>query len=127
MRRLLYLFGSIAVLFIGMAVAGINWKAVWLEPKTPVVLTVGESQPYTVMGLDGMETTANLTKSSYLKITSSDPGTLEVDRINAMFVGRKPGKAEIRISFSEATANVQAVVNEPKGGPMPSKEPAGPQ
>jgi len=110
------------MLFICVAVAGINWKAVWLEPKHPVVLEVGETQPYTVMGLNGMDTTVNLTRSPYLKITSSDPDILEVDQKNAVFIGKKPGKVEIRISFSEATALVQAFVREPKAGSAASKE-----
>jgi len=105
--------GSGVVLITTMAVAGINWKAVWLEPRNPVV-TVGEKQPYTVMGLNGMNTTADLTKSPYLKIISSDPDVLEVDQRNAVFVGKKAGNAEIQISFSEATAIVRAIVKERK-------------
>jgi len=65
-------FGLLAVLF-GMAVAGINWKAVWLEPRTPVILTVGEKQQYTVMGLNGADVKADLTKSPYLTIRSPIP------------------------------------------------------
>jgi hypothetical protein len=33
----------IPLLFIGVAAAGINWKSVWVEPRTPVVLTAGET------------------------------------------------------------------------------------
>jgi len=97
----------ISVVFISVAVAGINWKAVWLEPRMPIILTVGETQPYTVMGLCGPDVKAELTKSPYLTITSSDTGVLEIDRKNAAFIGKKPGQAEIRISFSEATAIVR--------------------
>ena len=100
-------------LFIGVAVAGINWKAVWLEPRMPVILTAGETKPYTVMGLNGADIKADLTKSPYLKIMSSDSGVLEIDQKNAAFVGKKPGHVEIRISFSEATAIVQATVKAP--------------
>jgi hypothetical protein len=113
MQRLLQRMAWIS-LFMGMAVAGINWKAVWLEPRIPVVLTVGEKQPYTVMGLDGGDYRANLTKSTYLTMTSSDTNTLEIDRKNSVFIGKKTGQVEIRISFSEATAIVKAFVREPK-------------
>jgi hypothetical protein len=99
-------------LFIGVAVAGINWKAVWLEPRMPVILTAGETKPYTVMGLNGADIKTDLTKSPYLKIMSSDSGVLEIDEKNAAF-GKKPGQVEIRISFSEATAIVQATVKAP--------------
>ena len=114
MRRRLQLFAFAIGLFTGVAFSGINWKAVWLEPRTPVVLTVGETQPYTVMGLNGADVKAELTKSQYLKITSSDPGIVEVDQKNAVLIGKKLGQAEIRISFSEATSFVHAVVKERK-------------
>ena|ERR1041385_6247560 len=123
MRRSLQLFGYVITLFISVAVAGINWKAVWLEPKNPVVLTIGETQPYNVMGLNGINTTANLTKSPYLKITSSDPGVLEIHQTDAVFVGKNQGTTEIRISFSEATAIVRAVVRDRHDGPLaPQRE-----
>lgn len=102
------------LLFMGMAVAGINWKAVWLEPRMPVILTVGEMQPYTVMGLNGADTKANLTKSPYLTMTSSDTNTLGIDQKNSVFIGKKTGQVEIRISFSGAMAIVKAFVKEPK-------------
>jgi hypothetical protein len=114
MRRRLQLSAFATWLFTGMAFSGINWKAVWLEPRTPVVLAVGETQPYTVMGLNGADVKAELTKSQYLKITSSDPGIVEVDQKNAVLIGKKLGQAEIRISFSEATSYVHAVVKERK-------------
>jgi hypothetical protein len=38
-----------------------------------------------------------------------------------VFVGKKPGKVEIRISFSEATAIVKAFVKNPKTGSAASK------
>src|SRR6476469_7808316 len=67
------------LLFSCLAVAGINWKSVCLEPRTPVVLTVGEAKPYTVIGRDGADVKADLTKSPYLNITSSDAEILEVN------------------------------------------------
>lgn len=113
MRRL----GFFCVALSMMAVAGINWKAVWVEPITPILLTVGESKPYTIMGLDGRDVRANLTTSPYLTITSSDPDIVQVDRAHAAFVGKTPGHAEIRISFSEATSIVKAFVREKKSPP----------
>jgi len=111
------LFAFAATLLIGTSFAGINWKTVWLEPRMAVVLMVGETQPYTIMGLNGADVQADLTKSQYLKITSSDPDIVEVDQKNAVLIGKKPGQAEIRISFSEATSIVRAVVKEPKTDP----------
>lgn len=110
MRRL----GFLGVALSMVAVAGINWKAVWVEPITPVLLTVGESKPYTIMGLNGRDVKANLTTSPYLTITSSDPEVVQVDRAHGAFVGKKPGHAEIQISFSEATTLVKAFVREKK-------------
>jgi hypothetical protein len=114
MRRLLETVGLMAVLCMGIAVAGINWKAVWLEPYNAVILTVGDTQPYTVMGLNGADVKADLTNSPYLIMKSSDLDIVQIDRKNAVFVGKKPGQAEIRISFSEATAIVHAFVREQK-------------
>lgn len=116
MGRRLQVFALTFTLSIGVVFAGINWKAVWLEPRSPVILSVGETQPYTVMGLNGADVRADLTRSQYLKITSSDPGVVEVDQKNAVVIGKKPGQAEIRISFSEATSVVQAFVKERKTG-----------
>jgi hypothetical protein len=109
------------LLSMGSAVAGINWKAVWLEPRMPVILTVGETQPYKVMGLNGGNLKADLTTSPYLQISSSDPGVLEIDQKQAIFLGKQPGHVEVRISFSEATAIVRAWVKEAKtSSPAPS-------
>lgn len=58
---------------------------------------------------------AEQTKSPYLKIVSSDPDVLEIDKGNRTFIGKKPGHVEIRISFSEARAVAQAVVRESNG------------
>ena len=104
----------ISLLFSGVAIGGINWKSVWLEPRTPVVLTVGEAKPYTVMGLNGADVKADLTKSRYLKITSSDAGILEIDPETGTFVGKKPGHVDIRISFDEAAEMVPAFVRPSK-------------
>ena len=106
----------ISLLFSGVAVAGINWKSVWLEPRTPVVLRVGEAKPYTVMGRNGADVKADLTKSPYLKITSSDAEILDVDPETGTFVGKKPGHVDIRIEFSEATEMVPAFVRPSKTG-----------
>ena len=106
------LFAALVMLsFVGTVVAGINWKAVWLDaPYNPVHLKMGESSPYIVMGVDGRDTKADLTHSQYLSVVSSDPTILEVDKENARFIGKAPGHVEIRISFSEATSIVKANV-----------------
>jgi len=62
------------------------------------------------MGLNGMNTTADLTRSQWLTIVSSDPTILEIDKEKAQFIGKAPGHVEIRISFSEATSIVKATV-----------------
>ena len=69
------LFAILAMLsFMSVIFAGINWKAVWLDsPYNPVHLKIGESRSYTVMGLNGMNTTADLTHSPYLTISSARP------------------------------------------------------
>lgn len=107
-------FAWISLLFSGVAVAGINWKSVWLEPRTPVVLTVGEVRPYTVFGRNGADVQADLTKSPYLKITSSDAEILEVNPQTGTFVGKKLGHVDIRIAYSEATEMVPAFVRPSK-------------
>jgi hypothetical protein len=103
----------VALSFMSVTFAGINWKAVWLDaPYNPVHMKMGESHPYIVMGLSGMDTKADLTHSQYLTVVSSDPTILEVDKVNAQFIGMAPGRVKIRISFSEATSVVEAnVVN----------------
>jgi hypothetical protein len=50
----------------------------------------------------------------------------EVHQDDAVFVGKEPGKTEIRISFSEATAIVRAVVRETKNGSPPPSGAPGP-
>lgn len=103
-------FALSALAFLAMAQGGINWKAVWLEPYNLVLIHAGEKTSYTVMGLDGANVTADLTKSPYLHISSSNADVIEVDQKDGIFVGEKQGEAEIRISFSEATALVRAQV-----------------
>jgi len=75
---------DVAAMLLMGAAAGINWISVWLEPKAPVVLTVGERQTYAV----------------------------EIDRRNATFIGKKRGHSGIRFSFGEASNAAQAVVRE---------------
>jgi hypothetical protein len=111
MSKSLRRFALATVLSLGAVSAGINWKAVWLEPYNMVLMNAGQQRTFTVMGLDGGNNMANLTKSPYLKVSSSDPDVLEVNQRDAIFVGKKAGEVEIRISFSEATAIVQAKVN----------------
>lgn len=105
------LFASLPMATVG----GINWNAVWLAPqRDSIVLTVAESQSYTVMGLSGAGTKADLTSSKELKITSSDPSVLEIDRDHGLFVAKKPGHVDIDIAFSEARERVPAFVRPPK-------------
>jgi hypothetical protein len=113
MRSLSYV-GLLCVVIVGIVFAGINWKAVWVEPKMPILLTVGQTKPYTIMGLNGGDVKADLTASPYLSISSSDPDIVQVDRNNAAFIGEKTGHAQIRISFGGATSIVQAFVREQK-------------
>jgi hypothetical protein len=114
MLKRFHLYAAVVMLsVVAVTFAGINWKAVWLDaPYNPVYVKVGESRSYTVMGLSGMDTKADLTHSQYLTIVSSDPKVLEVDKENSRFVGKAPGHVEIRISFSEATSIVQADVQD---------------
>ena len=101
-----------AFLFTRAAMAGINWISVWLAPRTPVVMNIGETRPYTVMGLNGANIEAELTHSQYLKIASSDPDVIEIDPKQSAFIAKKAGQVEIRIAFSEAKAVIKAVVRE---------------
>src|SRR6266481_4251285 len=115
-KRSLSFAALMMLLFTSTVVAGINWKAVWLDaPYNPVHLKVGDSCPYIVMGLNGADVKADLTHSQYLTIVSSDPKILEVDKENARFIGKTPGHVEIRISFSQATSIVRAVVVQESG------------
>ena len=60
--------------------------------------------------VNGMDTSASLTHSKYLTLVSSDLKVFEIDKENVKFLGKAPGHIEIRISFSEATGIVQAIV-----------------
>ena len=111
----------IPLLFVSVAVGGINWKAVWLEPENEIVLRVGESKPYTVMGLNGADVKSNLTKSPELKITSSDPSVLGIDQGNFAFVGKKLGRVEVRISFGDATAVAKRAIYVRSGRSRPRR------
>jgi hypothetical protein len=98
-------------LFVSSGTGGINWKAVWLEkPYNPVVLELGAVRQFTVMGLNGANLTADLTRSQYLKMISLDPDVVEVDRADAQLIAKSAGQTELRISFSEATSIVQVLV-----------------
>ena len=88
---------------------GINWKTIWLEPN-PVLLEPGSSLPYVVKGIHGGDGKADLTDNPHLTISSSDSSVVEVDRKEARLIGRSAGRAVIRISFSQCTSVVQAVV-----------------
>jgi hypothetical protein len=110
MSKFLRRFAIVTMFSLGLMDGGINWKAVWIEPYNLVVMDTGQHRPYIVMGLNGVNTTADLTKSPYLKISSSDADVLEINQEDAMFVGKKRGEVEVRISFSEATAIVRAKV-----------------
>jgi len=59
-----------AFLFIRGSIAGLNWTAVWLAPRTPVVMNIAETRPYAVMGLNGANVKTDLTRSR----SSSPPG-----------------------------------------------------
>ncbi len=104
----------IGLFFAGSAAAGINWKSVWLEPRGPLVMSVGETRTYTVMGRSGADTRADLTGSPELAIASSDSSILEIDAGRTAFIARKAGHVHIRISFGDATEMVPAFVRPPK-------------
>jgi len=107
MRPLARLAGLGAVAFL--LSGGINWKTVWLEPN-PVNLRPGASIEYKSFGIHGADGKADLTKNPHLKVVSSDPSVVAVDRHNSRLIGKAVGRAEIRISFSECTSIVQVRV-----------------
>ncbi|HZU29045.1 MAG TPA: hypothetical protein VFA04_26210 [Bryobacteraceae bacterium] len=115
MPRFMKCLTAITALSLGITSAGINWKAVWLqEPgnNNLVRLRVGESVAYTVMGLNGADVKANLTKSPHLKMAASGPTVVAIDQRNAAFIGKRQGNAEIRITFGGAIAIAKVVVTE---------------
>jgi hypothetical protein len=115
-ERLKHIFkrlGLLVILFFGTASAGINWIGVWLEPRTSfLTLTAGEWRAYTVMGETGTNTKAELTRSPFLKIVSSDTNVVQIDRTLGMFIAKAAGKAEVSIAFSEARATVPVIVKD---------------
>ena len=91
--------------------AGINWRAVWLEPNPILLVPPGSSKPYVVKGLHGgSEDHVDLTHNPHLTVMSSDESIVEVDRESARLIGKKVGMAEIRVSFSECTSINRAFV-----------------
>ena len=101
-----------AAALAAVAGAGINWKSIWLEPRTHLVLTVGATRPYTVMGRNGADVKVDLTKSQDLTMTSSDPGVLDFDRKTGIMTAKKRGHAHVEFAFSEAFDMVPAYVRE---------------
>jgi hypothetical protein len=97
------------VLFTAAMPAGINCKAVWLQPN-PIVLRPAESVSYTVNELDGLNWQGQVTGNPGLKITSSDENIVAVDKRSARLIGKSVGRVEIRVSFGECTSiNVATV------------------
>ena len=75
------------------AQGGINWKAVWLDkPANPLLLAPGAVEKYTVMGLDGANATADLTRSPYLKVVSLDPDVGRWTGYTPSSLESRPGK-----------------------------------
>ena len=108
-------FFRVATVFAAMAVSGsggINWKTIWLEPN-PVVLETVSSITYAAKGINGADVKADLTFSPYLRISSSDESIVSVDPESARLIAKAPGRAEIRISFSECTSLITATVLDP--------------
>jgi hypothetical protein len=66
------------------------------------------------MGLNGADVKADLTLSPHLKIVSLDPDIVEVDQTNGHLIGKHPGQAELKISFSEATSLIKVYVRNQK-------------
>jgi len=73
--------------------AGIDWSAVWLAPRTPMVMNIGETRPYPVMGLNGANVEADLIRSPYLKIASSEPDVVEIDPKQSVFMRKRRAKS----------------------------------
>lgn len=93
------------------SLAGINWKAVWMDdPTTPILLEPGASCTYRIMGLNGGDVKAEVTGIPGLKLESRDPNVVEVDQGNNRLVGKSPGQTEVQISFSEAKSLITVFV-----------------
>jgi hypothetical protein len=105
--RLLAAFG----MFSFSMPAGINWRAVWLEPNPIVLQSPGSSVLYDVKGIHGgNDNHVDLTHNQYLKVTSSDESIVAVDPGSARLIAKSVGRVEIRVSFSECTSINSAVV-----------------
>lgn len=97
----------------GIAGADMNWKSVWIEPRTPLVLKIGETRTFTVVGVDSADVKAELTTSKHLEITSSDPAVLDIDHQKGALIAKKPGHVDIRITFGDTLRDmVPAFVRE---------------
>jgi hypothetical protein len=105
---------GVFVFLICSAPAGINWRTVWLEPNPLIFPAAGSSISYIVYGIDGMDDVHHdLTRNPSLKVTSSDESIVVVDQASAKLVAKAPGRAEIRVSFSECTSIIKATVRSP--------------
>jgi len=110
MKTLLRLIGVFGMLALSMP-AGINWRAVWLEPN-PILIHSGSSAVYVVKGIHGgSEDHVDLTLNPYLSVTSSDESIVAVDPGSARLIGKSVGRAEIRVSFGECTSINRVIVN----------------
>jgi hypothetical protein len=83
--------------------AGINCKALWMEPNATSIRS-SESIPYIVMELTGVDFRGEVTHHKDLKVVSSDESIVAVDQKAARLIGKAPGRVEIRIYFSECIA-----------------------
>jgi hypothetical protein len=111
MKTMARLICALIMLALSMP-AGINWRAVWLEPNPIVLAGPGSSRTYVVKGIHGgSEDHVDLTHNPYLSVTSSDESIVAVDPGSARLIAKNPGRAEIRVSFSECTSINRVVVN----------------
>jgi len=105
----------LAVLVLGIFTvvvsAGINWKVVWLEPSSPIILdSPGSSIPYRVKGINGANYEADLTHNRYLKVTSSDENIVGVDQESNRLIAKAIGSAKIGVSFGDNMGVVTVVI-----------------
>ena len=92
---------AIATVFGSVAWAGINWKAVWMEPNVIVLYEPGQTSSFKVFGTHGADGRAELTGNPHLRIESGDPRIAEVDRDNGQIVAKSVGQVELRVSFGK--------------------------
>ena len=105
-RRALFILPAFAL----AGNAGTAWTKLWIEP-TRIVLRSGEKLEYRVMGLHGMYSRqADLTRSPYLVMFSSDLSIVTIDKGDAMFEARAPGHAELRFYFGRLKCVAQVDV-----------------